>query len=415
MSLGSILFTDIKVGPKVAHNRIAMNAMECCDADETGSPTERTYRRYENLFRGDAGVIVVEALSVIDESRGRLHQLIAAPSNQKALEQFVRKIKEINDKPIMLWQLTHSGELSHPDFSRRVCVKPLPGYEGDLLTEGEVDDVLDRFVLAAKVAHDCGADGIDFKLCHGYFVSQLLRPYNDRRWKYGGSWSNRTRFVYEAYERIEREINDPNFIVGSKISVWEGIPGGMGTAGPDSAVIDLTEIRDLVKGLEARGAKYIIESAGNPSITLALTQPDKRIPDYAYLHFWFQKELREVLNPETVLIGSAYSVFRNGKNNFRGVARERASFRYWAEKNISDGVCNMVAIGRQSLADATLPAKLQRGKDDSVHWCTTCDNCIEFLIRQKPVGCATYNRGYAKSLLEIRRAEGKLAEAEKHT
>jgi len=97
------------------------------------------------------------------------------------------------------------------------------------------------------MAHDCGADGIDLKLCHGYFCSQLLRPYNDRRWKYGGSWANRTRFVYEAYERIAAEVNDPEFIVGSKISVWEGIPGGMGTAAADSPVIDLTEILDLVK------------------------------------------------------------------------------------------------------------------------------------------------------------------------
>jgi len=415
MSDDSILFSKVQIGNKVAQNRIAINAMECCDADENGAPTDLTYRRYENLFAGDAGVIVVEALSVIDESRGRLHQLIAAPSNQKVLEKFVQRTKAVNDKPIMLWQLTHSGELSHPDFSRRVCVKPLPGYEGDLLTEEEVDDVLDKWVLAAKVAYDSGADGIDFKLCHGYFVCQLLRPYNDRKWKYGGSWSNRTRFVYEGYERIAKAVNDPNFILGSKISLWEGIPGGMGTDGPDSAVIDLTEVLDLARGLEARGAKYIIESAGNPSITLALTQPDKKIPDYAYLHFWFQKELRKVLKPETVVIGSAYSPFRDGRNSFRGVAPERASLRYWGEKNIKEGVCDMVAIGRQSLADPGLPRKMQNGEDKQVHWCTICDNCIEFLIRQKPVGCATYDRGYAKSLVEIRKAEGKLAAAEKHT
>ncbi|MFP4562989.1 MAG: 2,4-dienoyl-CoA reductase, partial [Spirochaetia bacterium] len=213
------LFQPIMVGNKKAENRIAINAMECCDADTEGNPTDTTYRRYEQLFEGNAGVIVVEALSVIDESRGRMAQLTALPRNRKPLEDFVTAMKKVNDKPVMLWQLTHSGELSHPEFSTRVCVKPLPGYEGELMSEEDVDYVLDRFVEAAKIAHDCGADGIDFKLCHGYFGSQLLRPYNDRKWKYGGSFENRARFAYEGYERIAKEINDPNFIVGSKISV----------------------------------------------------------------------------------------------------------------------------------------------------------------------------------------------------
>ena len=120
-----------------------------------------------------------------------------------------------------------------------------------------------------------------------------------------------------------------------------------------------------------------------------------------------------MLKPQTVVIGSAYSIFRDGRNSFRGVYPEEASLVYWGNKNIRDGVCDMIAIGRQSLADPLLPAKLTNGNLDDIHWCTTCDNCIEFLIRQKPVGCATYDRGYAQSLLAIRKQEGKLTE--KHT
>ena len=407
------LLSPLKLGTRTIRNRICMNAMECCDADESGNPTDITLRRYENLFRGDAGMIVVEALSVIDESRGRLRQLTALPQNKPALEKLVRRVKEVNPAPLMIWQLTHSGELSHEEFSRRVCVKPFPGYEGDLLTEADVDEILESFILAAKMAHDCGADGVDFKLCHGYFGSQLLRPFNDRKWKYGGSWANRTRFAYEFYERIDKEINDPNFVVGSKISAWEGLPGGMGAEGPDTPIIDLSEILDLCRGLEERGAKFIIQSAGNPSLTLALTQPDRKIPDYAYLHFWFQREMNRVLKPETALIGSAYSIFRDGRNPFRGVKREESSFAYWAEKNISDGVCDMVALGRQSLADPLLPAKYTEGRAEEINWCTCCDNCIEFLIRQKPVGCSTHFKEYAQSLKAIRREEGKIKE--KHT
>jgi len=409
------LLTPVRIGTKTAANRIAINAMECCDADTSGNPTHTAFRRYERLARGNAGVIVVEALSVVDENRGRLHQLTALPQNQKGLTDLVSTMRKANPKPIILWQLTHSGELSSPEFSERVCVKPFPGYEGRLLTDEEVDEILDRFVFAAKMAHDCGADGVDFKLCHGYLGTQLLRPFNDRKWKYGGSWANRTRFAYEFYERIAREIKDPGFLVGSKITMWEGLPGGMGCAGPDTPIMDLTEPLDLVKGLEVRGAKFIIESAGNPSLTLSLVQAYKNVPETSYLHFGFQKQLRSVLKPSTVVIGSNNSVYRNGKNTFRGVKQEEASLVYWGNKNIRDGVCDMVAIGRQSLADPLLPSKLEQGKASEVKWCTVCDNCIEFLIRQKPVGCSTYEREYTLALKELRKEIGALTDSEKHT
>jgi len=407
------LFWEIKIGRRTAHNRIALNAMECNDADKEGNPSMLTYKRYRKAFEGNAGVIFMEAISVIEESRGRLNQLIGTPANQKALTKFISEMKKVNNKPLLFIQLTHSGELSEPRFSRRVCVKPLPGFGGDLLTEEEVGNIINKFVIAARVAHDSGADGIDFKLCHGYLGSQFLRPYNDRKWKYGGSWENRARFAYETYERMNREINDPDFILGSKISVWEGFPGGFGSAGPDTPIIDYSEPTKLVKGLEERGARYILQSAGSPSITLALTQPDRNIPDYAYLHMTFQKVIKAMVKPETVVIGSAYSVFRNGQNKFLAVNRDESSLVYWGNKNIRDGVVDMIAIGRQSLADSLLPAKLEAGKIDEVNWCTTCDSCIEFLIRQQPVGCATYDKEYARTLKEIRKEMGKLSE--KHT
>jgi len=407
------LFREVRIGTRTSVNRIALNAMECNDADKEGNPSELTYKRYTRAFEGNAGVIFMEAISVIEESRGRLNQLIGAPRNQPALKKFIAEMKSVNPKPLLFIQLTHSGELSEPQFSRRVCVKPLPGFGGDLLTEDEAEEVIDRFVLAAEVAHDSGADGIDIKLCHGYLGSQFLRPYNDRKWKYGGSWENRTRFAYEIYERTRKRINDPNFILGSKISAWEGFPGGFGTAGPDTPVLDLTEPIDLVKGLEDRGASYILQSAGSPSVTLALTQPDRRIPDYAYLHMSFQKRIKEAVKPETVVIGSAYSVFRNGKNKFLAVNRDESSLVYWANKNIQDGVCDMIALGRQSLADSLFPAKLEKGKPEEVNWCTACDNCVEFLVRQQPVGCATYDKKYTKALQAIRKEMGRLKE--KHT
>jgi len=413
MNQSNALFTPIKIGRRTATNRFVINAMEGCDSDEFGNPGAKTYERYGNLFRGDAGLIDLEAITVQYESRGRLNQLSIMPRNEEALTKFISEMRKINNKPLIIFQLTHSGELSHPDFSRRVCVKPLPGFGGDLLSEKDIEVIMDQFVLASKICHNCGADGIDLKLSHGYLGSQLLRPYNDRNWKYGGSWENRSRFAFELIERITREINDPNFIIGSKVSVWEGFPGGCGSASPTTAVMDLTESIALVKGLEERGANYILQSAGSPSITLALSQPDKNIPDTAYLHHYFSKVLRDALKPETVVIGSAYSVFRDGRNKLQAVKQEENTVLYWGNKNINDKVADMIALGRQSFADPLTPAKLMAGQEKEVNWCTACDNCIEFLIRQQNVGCSTYNKPYTEAMKVIRKEIGLLKE--KHT
>jgi 2,4-dienoyl-CoA reductase-like NADH-dependent reductase (Old Yellow Enzyme family) len=405
-----ILLTPIMIGTHRSENRFFSQAMECTDADFEGNPSDLTYARYENLFKGEAGMVSLEAITITDKNRSRLNQLFIMPQNLPALTKFVQRLREVNPKTIFIYQLTHSGELSNPEFSKRLSVKPLPGFKADVFTEDEFDKIMDDFVLAAKITHDSGADGIDMKFCHGYLGSQILRPYNTRKWKYGGKWENRRQFAFDLYERIQKAVPDKNFLIGSKISVWEGFPGGFGTAGPDTPVIDLTEPIDLVKGLEERGAQYFIQSAGSPSITISLTQADKDHPYFAYLHQYFAKVLRENLKKETVVIGSNYSVFGKGKSKLQAVSPKDSHLLAYGAQNIAKGYVDMVAVGRQSLADPLLPLKLREGREKEINYCTTCDNCLELLIRQRPIGCCTYNKYYTKVLQDTRKEFGRLNE-----
>jgi 2,4-dienoyl-CoA reductase-like NADH-dependent reductase (Old Yellow Enzyme family) len=408
MDKREILLSPIKIGNHTCENRFFSQPMECCDADPEGNPTDLTYRRYENLFRGEAGMVCLEAITITDKNRGRLNQLFIMPQNLPALTKFVKRLREVNPKTIFIFQLTHSGELSNPEFSRRLSVKPLPGFKADVFTEEEFEKIMDDFVLAAKITYDAGADGIDMKFCHGYLGSQILRPYNTRKWKYGGKWENRRQFALDLYERIRKAIPDENFLIGSKISVWEGFPGGFGTAGPDTPVIDLTEPIDLIKKLEERGAQYFVQSAGSPSITISLTQADRDHPYFAYLHQYFAKVFRENLKKETVVIGSNYSVFGKGKNKLEAVHPEDAALLAYGAQNIARGYTDMIGLGRQSLADPLLPRKLREGREEDINFCTTCDNCLELLIQQQPIGCCTYNKFYTDVLVNTRKEKGKL-------
>lgn len=410
MSYKDTLLSPIKIGNREAKNRFFIQAMECCDADADGNPSDLTLERYSNLFKGEAGIVTLEAISITHESRSRNDQLTIKPDNKEPLKNFVSKLKAINPDTLLVFQLTHSGELSHPKFSRRVTVKPLYGYGGDLLTEEEVDQIMDDFVTAAVIAHEVGADGIDLKFCHGYLGSQILRPYNDRDWKYGGSWENRSRFAFELVERIVAAVNDENFLIGSKISVWEGFPGGFGSAGPDSAVMDMTEPIALVQGLEARGAHYFVESAGSPSITISYTQAEKKHPYIAFLHSTFQKVLKDACKPETVIIGSNYSVFGKGNKNLLACDPAENNLMTFGAKNIEQGVTDMVALGRQSFADPLLPLKLREERESDIKYCTLCDNCLELLIRQQKIGCTTFNPFYTDILVKTRKEMGKLGQ-----
>lgn len=408
MDKKEILLSPIKIGTHTCVNRFFSQAMECTDADSNGDPSDLTYARYENLFKGESGLVSLEAITITDKNRSRLNQLFIMPKNLPALTRFVSQLKKINPKTLFIFQLTHSGELSNPEFSKRLSVKPLPGFSADVFTEDEFEKIMADFVLAAKIAYDSGADGIDMKFCHGYLGSQILRPYNTRKWKYGGAWENRRQFAFDLYERIQKAVPDKNFLIGSKISVWEGFPGGFGTAGPDTPVIDLTEPIDLIKGLEERGAQYFIQSAGSPSITISLTQADKDHPYFAYLHQYFAKVLKQELKKETVMIGSNYSVFGKGKNKLQAVSEEDRSLLTFAAQNIEKGYTDMIGLGRQSLADPLLPLKLREGRAKEINYCTTCDNCLELLIQQSPIGCCTYNNYYTKVLVKTRKEKGRL-------
>ncbi len=405
------LTDEIMIGPRKAQNRFFIQAMETNMEDPSGNPSERTTQRYIDLAEGGAGLITLEAISVTRECRARDNQLMIMPKNRDALTKFMDRVHAANPKSLVVFQLTHSGELSSPEFSRRVTPNPLPGYGGELLSEEEVEGIMNDFVTAAKIAYDAGADGIDLKLCHGYFGSQMIRPYNDRKWKFGGSFENRTRFPYELMERIRKEIPDKNFLLGSKISAWEGFPGGFGTEGPHSPVMDLTEPLALIKGLEERGASYIVQSAGSPGITVSLTQCDKHVPYFSYLHQYWAKEFRKALKPETVVIGSNFSPFRDGNNGLCAVTPEESNLLSFGEWCLNDGVCDMVALGRQSLADPALPKKVMEGRLDEINYCLLCDSCLELLIQQSKVGCVVYDKFAHEELVRTRKEKGRLKQS----
>jgi len=224
----------------------------------------------------------------------------------------------------------------------------------------------------------------------------MLRPANIREDRFGGSFENRTRFFKENSQRIKKTVGADSFLIGSRISVYEGIPGGFGTPGPQEVVEDLSEPLAFAKMMEGLGMDYINVSAGIPAITPEIVRPSKNYPEGVYRHFGWAKAVKKLV--KIPVIGSGYSYLRDGKNDLKEPDPSKKSFLYWAEKNLKEGHVDLVGIGRQSLADPLFAKKSFSGNSDQINFCTACGGCSVLLRSQKEVGCTVYNDYYKEVL-----------------
>ncbi len=389
----------VKIGQVESKNRFCIQPMECGDSDFKGRFTEDTLRRYQNLFYGGAGMIVMESVTLQYKSRARENQLLLDLTdyeNRKMWESFVKDIKLKYPKTILIVQLNHSGELSETEFSQRVSVKPMEPFGGQLINSDYIDNALNQFVEASRFFYEIGCDGVDLKFCQGYLGSQLLRPYNDRIWKYGGTWENRSRFAFDMCEKVRKAVNNPKFLVGAKVSVFEDIVGGQGHVNAESKKLNLDETFDLCKGLEARGANFFIETLGNAGLSWNLLCPNRENSDNVYKHIVMAKALKSILKPETIVIGSGLSLLADGRANEKyGLTSKQNSLLHWGNFCIDKGYFDMIALGRQSIADPFLPRKYVEGLEKNIKWCLCCGGCTKLLTQQKHTGCTVYNKYYA--------------------
>ncbi len=361
----------------IAPNRLVAQPMEGNDATSEGSVSTRAYDRYKKLAEGEWGIVIVEALSVTSVSLARKHGMVLSRKNLDDYKRLVEEFRKLNPDSLLVFQLTHSG-MKTGDFSERVTLTPdaPPGFR--YLSTGEIEQIRDKFIDAAVRAQEAGADGIDIKCCHGYFGAEMLRPSNIRRDTYGGSYKNRTRFLREVASGVQQRCDGKNFLIGSRLSVYEGIRGGCGTAGPEEIMENLDEMCRLAEDMGNMGMQYVNVSAGVPGVTSEITRPVTTGQYLALSHLRYAKEVKKCVSRgfhPAKTIGSAYSIFNS----------HAASL---ADENIKKGYTDLAGWGRMSFSDPLYPKKIAAG--EKINYCKACSKCSKLLAAQEPTGCALY-------------------------
>ena len=135
-------------------------------------------------------------------------------------------------------QLTHSGRFSHPHDDAKL--EPVTAYAhplldekfhcsaADVVSDGEIQNIIRHFIDAAKLAQEAGFDFVDIKMAHGYLGHEFLSAWT-RPGAYGGSFENRTRFFREIVEGIRREV--PGMELGMRFSIFDCLPFEKGKDG----------------------------------------------------------------------------------------------------------------------------------------------------------------------------------------
>jgi 2,4-dienoyl-CoA reductase-like NADH-dependent reductase (Old Yellow Enzyme family) len=408
---GSPLASRMTVAGFEVGNRWCIHPMEGWDANRDGSPSPHTLRRWRNFGLSGAKLIWGgEAAAVRPDGRANPNQTMAIASNRAGLTALLNELQQAHlesfgslDGLLVGLQLTHSGRFCKPDDHHRSS--PRIAYHHPLLdakfkidphdtsvvwTDTELEQLIDDYVAAARLAHDVGFQFVDVKACHGYLLHEFLSA-RCRPGRFGGDLAGRSRVLTTIIERIRNEL--PQLMIGVRISVFDSVPYqtsretgrpmdfekhlpyefGFGVASHDPLSIDLTEPIELLRRLVALGVAMINVTCGSPYYNPHMQRPAIFPPIDGYQP------------PEDPLVGVARQVdaTRRCKQALPDVPIVGTGYSYLqdylvnvAQATVRQDWTDFVGLGRMVLSYPELPADTLAARAvDRKRVCRTFSDC----------------------------------------
>ena len=380
-------------------NRVVLQPMEGCDCNTDGSPSELTTAKYLRAARSGAGLIWFEANAVTPEGRTNPRQMMLTEKNLAAFRSLLSEIREISEKecgtaPVLILQLTHSGRQSilpmiayrHPLYEKR-----RPVTDENIVSDEYLDTLPEKYAASARLAVEAGFDGVDVKSCHGYLFQELLSAFT-REGRYGGSLENRMR-LYLSCMRAVKEAIPPHILLTSRLSVSDMVPKPYGFGTTEENALDLEEPDLLLERLIDEGLDMLNVTVGNPYYNPHVNRPYRKggyePPETAaegLLRFeTIERHIKERF-PTLPIVGSGLSYYR-------------AELFDTAERQLREGVCDLVGFGRMWLAYPSFYRDHREGRFEARKCCLACSRCTALMRAGQVSGCAVFEP-YYKNLYE---------------
>jgi N-ethylmaleimide reductase len=214
---GVDIFSAFRLGPLELPNRVVMAPMTRNRAGPGNVPTALNATYYAQ--RAGAGLIVSEATQVSPQGVGYPGTPGIHSAEQVAGWRLVTDAVHGAGGRIFL-QLWHVGRISHPSLQPGGALPVAPsaiapagqawttnGMEAYVtpraLETDEIPGIVEDFRRGARNAREAGFDGVELHGANGYLIDQFLRDSTNKRTdRYGGSASNRTRFLVEVMQAL---------------------------------------------------------------------------------------------------------------------------------------------------------------------------------------------------------------------
>ena len=448
----------VTINGKRNGNRWAIHPMEGWDGTTTGGVTEEMLRRWQRF--GESGAKLIyggEAMAVRPDGRANPNQIIITEENKEGIaslrETLVKAHQERygkTDDLVIGFQLTHSGRFCKPNDKKRM--EPRVAFrhpildrkfnvtsDAQMFTDAEIEELIQCYIRAAKIAWDVGADFVDIKHCHGYLLHEFLGAHT-RPGKFGGSFENRTRILRDIVSGIWASGN--KIELGVRLSAFDFVPfkpdpalsqpGKLGPGipedysqclpyrygfgvNPDNPVdYDLTETFQFMDLCCALNVKIVNLTAGSPYYNPHIQRPAAYPPSDGYqpahdplidvarqinvvrqvkehLSRKSKVESRETASPSTfdvrpstpILIGTAYSYLQE-------------YLPHVAQYVVRNGWTDMVGLGRMVLSYPTILAEaVEKGSITPKQICRTFSDCTTAPRNGMISGCYPLDKYYS--------------------
>ena len=335
------MFSPIQIGTVTVPNRFVVPPMGNNFANTDGTLSDRSAAYYEARAKGGFGLITIESTVVYEQAKGGPRK--PCLFNDAVIPSF----KNVADRchaygAKVSIQLQHAGpegnsKLTGYPLKAASAIAPSDGREiPEAMPTEEVYRLIECYGDAARRAQLAGIDMVEVHCAHGYLVSTFVSARTNKRTdEFGG-----------------------NMPILCRINARDEGDGGM-------------DVHDA-----AAMAAYLETECGVDAIHVSrsIHIHDEFMWAPNITHGGFNAELvteiKRAVSVPVIIVG-------------------RFTEPQYAELLVKQGRADLVAFGRQSIADPEMPNKARNGQLEQLTPCIACLlGCVPNMLRGNPITCA---------------------------
>lgn len=357
------MFNPINIGTVTVPNRFVVPPMGNNFANTDGSMSERSAAYYEARAKGGFGLITIESTVVYKQAKGGPRKPCLFS------DEVVPSFKRVADAchaygAKVSIQLQHAGpegnsKLTGYPLKAASAIAPSAGREiPEAMPTEEVYRLIECYGDAARRAQLAGIDMVEVHCAHGYLVSTFISARTNKRTdEFGGCFENRMRLPRLIIENIRKKTGG-NMPILCRINARDEGDGGVDVH--DAAAI--AAYLEQVCGVDAihvtRSIHIHDEFMWAPNIT------------HGGFNAELGAEIKRAVSVPVILVG-------------------RFTEPQYAELLVKQGRADLIAFGRQSIADPELPNKARNGQLEKLTPCIACLlGCVPNMLQGRPITCA---------------------------